>query len=375
MTEKLYIGLMSGTSMDGVDCALVQINGNQIQVIDFICTRIPSHIKKNLLDISSNKLLDLRKFGSTDVEVAQLFATSVMEILERNNIDANNITAIGSHGQTIWHEPAQFAAQLPFTIQIGDPSTIALKTGITTVADFRRKDMAAGGQGAPIVPAFHAEIFKSPSTDRFILNLGGIANITFLPKEQGQPKGLDTGPASVLMDAWIRQNLDKEFDEGGEWAKSGKIDYAFLKELLNEVYFNLPGPKSTGRELFNISWLIGKLFNMGVEIAKEDVQATLLEFSVETIKREILKIRCDGEIIVCGGGVHNNVFLHSLKEKLHNFKIIISDEMGIDPDCVESVAFAWFASKTLKREPINFTPFTGARHAVIAGGIYYSNLI
>ena len=373
MTENLYVGLMSGTSMDGVDCALVLINDNQIQVIDFICQEIPPHIKKDLLDISSNKMMDLRKFGSSDVAVAKLFANSVLEILRRNNLSAEDITAIGSHGQTVWHEPLQAAGHTPFTIQIGDPNTIALNTGITTVADFRRKDMAAGGQGAPLVPAFHAEIFKSSAVDRFILNLGGIANITFLPKDKESPKGLDTGPASVLMDGWIRQHLNKEFDNGGEWAQSGKICHPLLDEFLNENYFSLPSPKSTGRELFNISWLMSKLAKLEIEITNEDVQATLLELSAETITREILKIRKTGAIIVCGGGVHNHALINKLKEKLTDFKISISNENGINADCVEAVAFAWFSSKTLKRQTIDFTPFTGASVPVIAGGIYYSN--
>jgi anhydro-N-acetylmuramic acid kinase len=373
MTENLYIGLMSGTSMDGVDCALVQINGNRVQVIDFLCRELPSNLKRDLLEISANRITDLRKIGSSDVAVARLFAKSVFEILQKNNIQSHEVAAIGSHGQTIWHEPQQSADHLPFTLQIGDPNTIALTTGITTVADFRRKDMAAGGQGAPMVPAFHAEIFRSSSADRFIINLGGIANITFLPKDETKAMGLDTGPASVLMDAWIRQHLKREFDDEGKWARSGRINNKLLNELLNESYFNLPPPKSTGRELFNIEWLNGKLSKIDGEIAKEDVQATLLQFSVETIKREILKIRPSGEIIVCGGGVHNQALLGSLKESLDKFAITTSAEHGINPDCVESVAFAWFASKTLKREAIDFTPFTGARQPVIAGGVYYSH--
>lgn len=373
MTENLYIGLMSGTSMDGVDCALVQINGDQVLVIDFMCVELPVNLKRDLLKLSENKISNLRELGSADVEVAQLFAASVSKILQRNNIQPDDIAAIGSHGQTIWHEPMQAAGHMPFTLQIGDPNTIALNTGITTVADFRRKDLAAGGQGAPMVPAFHVEVFKNPSTDRFILNLGGIANITFLPKGHMKPMGFDTGPASVLMDAWIRQHLNKEFDDRGRWARSGTINNQLLDELLNEAYFNLPFPKSTGRELFNSEWLRSKLARIGTEIAKEDVQATLLQFSVETIKREILKIRTSGEIIVCGGGVHNQAFLASLKKTLDNFTITTSAEHGINPDCVEAVAFAWFASKTLKREPIDFTPFTGARHPVIAGGIYHSH--
>jgi anhydro-N-acetylmuramic acid kinase len=372
MSKNLYIGLMSGTSMDGADCALVQINDNQIQVIDFICRELPQNLKQDLLEISANKATDLRKIGSSDIAVAQLFAASVIEILKKNSIQTCSVTAIGSHGQTVWHEPQKFAGHTPFTMQIGDPNTIALATGITTVADFRRKDIAAGGQGAPMVPAFHAEIFRNSAMDRFILNLGGIANITFLPKDQTKPIGLDTGPASVLMDAWIRQHRKKEFDDKGNWARSGNINSLLLGELLDEPYFNLQSPKSTGRELFNIEWLNRKLLRIEAEVATEDVQATLLQFSVETIKREILKIRRNGEIIACGGGVHNQVFLDRLKDSLGDFAITTSAEHGLNPDCVESVAFAWFASKTLRREPIDFTPFTGARHPIIAGGIYYS---
>ncbi|MES2625869.1 MAG: anhydro-N-acetylmuramic acid kinase, partial [Pseudomonadota bacterium] len=208
MIENFYIGLMSGTSMDGVDCALVAINDNKVRVIDYSCTELPSELKHKLLTLSANKTIDLRTLGSADVEVGRLFASSVIRILERNKLVSDDITAIGSHGQTIWHEPQQSPAHVPFTLQLGDANTIALNTGITTVADFRRKDMAAGGQGAPIVPAFHAKIFRSSTADRFVLNLGGIANITFLPKDNEMPKGLDTGPASVLMDSWIRQHLN-----------------------------------------------------------------------------------------------------------------------------------------------------------------------
>ncbi len=208
MTEHLYIGLMSGTSMDGVDCALVAIEGTKVRIVDFICQQLPLELKKKLLELSSNVMVNLRSLGCADVEVARLFATTVIDILARNNLSANDVTAIGSHGQTIWHEPQQaLADHIPFTIQIGDPNTIALKTGITTVADFRRKDVAAGGQGAPIVPAFHAEIFKSSLVDRFILNLGGIANITFLPKEKGQPNSarLTSRPTSARRaSSWTR---------------------------------------------------------------------------------------------------------------------------------------------------------------------------
>jgi len=371
-TGNLYVGLMSGTSMDGVDCALVSINENEILLVDFICNEIPKNLKRELLRLTTNKL-DFKTLGSCDIAIAKLFATTTLEILTKNNLKTTDITAIGSHGQTIWHQPRQIDNVCPFTIQIGDPNTISILTNITTVADFRRKDMAAGGQGAPIVPAFHREFFHSYTVNRFILNLGGISNITFLPKNKTKPSGLDTGPANVLMDAWIKKNLNREFDNKGEWANSGTFSNSLFSELMNEEYFNLPAPKSTGRELFNIGWIEAKLSKLELNIAPEDVQATLMALTVETISREIEKLSETGEILVCGGGAQNIALLDSLQIKLPSFGISSTSKLGIHPDRVEAVAFAWLASKTINHETVDFSPFTGAKHPVIAGGIYYQN--
>ncbi len=370
MSPALYIGLISGTSMDGVDCALVDCADATPRVIDFITTDIDADLKQLLLRLTSNKNADLRELGSADIAVARLFASAVLELLAKQKLKPSNIIAIGSHGQTIWHEPPQRAAQHPFTLQIGDPNTLAELTGITVVADFRRKDMAAGGQGAPLVPALHCELFHDVRVDRIVLNLGGIANITLIPKSGSTCVGLDTGPASVLMDGWVKRHRDQDYDEAGGWAASGTRNNKLLGALLDEPYFRMSAPKSTGREFLNLAWLDNKLAQ--VEPLKPvDVQATLLEFTAQTIRAEIEKLLKAGEVIACGGGARNTALLKRLQEVLPAFRLRTSTELGIHADCVEAVAFAWMAKKTLNRETVDFTPFTGARHPVIAGGIYY----
>lgn len=372
MTSSLYIGLMSGTSMDAVDCVLVDCADKRPRVIDFLCADMDQELKGRLLYLISNRDLDLGKLGNADIDVARLFAQTTNRLLARNHLDASAVAAIGSHGQTIWHEPPRTARPHAFTIQIGDPNTLAELTGITVVADFRRKDMAAGGQGAPIVPAFHRELLSSSVTDRIILNLGGIANITLLPRSQAvAPQGLDTGTASVLMDAWISRHHGLNYDDGGNWALTGKVDALLLQALLNEDYFNLPAPKSTGRELFNLAWLDAKLSQLPLPPAPEDVQATLLEFTVSTISDEILKLLNSGEVLACGGGARNTALMSRLQQKLPGFAVQSTSTHGIDADHVEAIAFAWLAHKTMRREAVDFSPFTGARHPVIAGGVYY----
>lgn len=371
MSTKLYIGLISGTSMDGVDCALVDCSGSTPRVIDFNTTEFAPKLKQRLLALTTNQGIDLRGLGSADIEVARFFAQAVRSLLAAHKLSSADVVAIGSHGQTIWHEPPQRAAQYPFTLQIGDPNTLAEQTGITVVADFRRKDMAAGGQGAPLVPALHRELFRSNDMDRIVLNLGGIANITLLPKNGSTCLGLDTGPASVLMDAWVKRHRNQDYDENGAWAASGRVNAALLHVLLDEPYFRLPAPKSTGREFLNVAWLEQKLAKFPA-ITPVDVQATLLEFTVQTVRGEIAKLLTSGEVIACGGGARNAALLKRLQEVLPGFALRISTELGIHADCVEAVAFAWMARKTLHREPVDFSAFTGARHPVIAGGIYYS---
>jgi len=372
MTTELYIGLMSGTSMDAVDCALVQIEDDKLNTLHFLSNPIPQLLKQQIFDLAHNQAVDLRTLGNTDIAVGKLFAETVLELLSISKIAASSITAIGSHGQTIWHEPPQSAREHPFTLQIGDPNTIAELTGITTVADFRRRDMAAGGQGAPIVPALHWTLFRNAAVDRVVLNLGGIANITFLPKSGAAPLGMDTGPANALMDAWASLYLKQPYDAEGVWAATARPNPELLQFMMQEPYFSRPAPKSTGRELFNQGWLDAKIGMLAQRPTPAEIQATLLELTTESISREIEKLANSGEILVCGGGVRNKALMANLGKRLPGFKLGTSTEHGLHADYVEAVAFAWFASKTLKRKPMGFDPFTGASHAVIAGGIYYA---
>lgn len=370
MTPALYIGLMSGTSLDGVDCALTDCSEGAPRVIDFITSDIDAGLRERLLRLTMNQAIDLRELGNADVELGELFANAVKALLAKHKLVAADLIAIGSHGQTIWHQPPQSNASRPFTLQIGDPNTLAELTGITVVADFRRKDMAAGGQGAPLVPALHRELFHSDASDRVVLNLGGIANITWLPKDGRPCVGLDTGPANVLLDAWIKRHRGVDYDDDGQWAATGTVNAALLGTLLDEPYFNLPAPKSTGRELLNMSWLDRKLERVEA-MSPADVQATLLEFTVQTIRAEVHKLLKSGELVVCGGGARNGALLQRLRQALPQLQLRTSTELGIHADCVEAAAFAWMAKKTLNREVIDFSPFTGARHPVIAGGIYH----
>ena len=372
MSSELFIGLMSGTSMDAVDCALVDFTEGTAQVVDFHNLPLPLPLKSRILALCNGEP-GLRELGETDVELGRLFAQGVRELLERQHISPAQIAAIGSHGQTVWHQPPGSAASnTPFTLQIADPNTICELTGITTVADFRRKDMAAGGQGAPLVPAFHREVFYKAGTDRVILNLGGIANITLLGGDQTAPApAFDTGPANVLMDLWINEQRGDPFDEEGAWAATGTVNKALLAAFLREEYFHQPPPKSTGRELFNARWLQSKLAAVPGPHSAQDVQATLLALTSTTVADAITQLLTQGELIVCGGGARNRQLTTDLAARLPGFKLTSSGELGIEADSVEAVAFAWLARKALARQPIDCREITGARHANVMGGIYY----
>lgn len=368
MASSLYIGLISGTSMDAIDCALVELEGRQPRQIDFINQEIPEDLRQKLLNLCEDHPGQIPLLGETDVEFARILAMAVDHILDKHDLKPDQIAAIGSHGQTIRHQPDGNA---PFTIQIGDPNTLAELTGITTVADFRRRDMAAGGQGAPVVPAFHREIFASAESDRVVLNIGGMSNITVL-KKSGEISGYDTGPGNVLMDIWVGEHQGHAYDRDGAWAKSGTVDQALLEQMLTEPYFARPAPKSTGRELFNFPWLKQHLARAGRSIIPADIQATLLALTVQTISNAIRKELRKGEVIVCGGGANNAFLMTSLAEALPTFRVMRSSTLGVLEDSVEAVAFAWLARQALHQTPVNFTAITGSSHPVIAGGIYYA---
>ncbi len=368
MASNIYIGLISGTSMDGVDCALVDFSDGSPNQIDFITTEIPEDLRQNLLALCEDHHGQVSLLGEADIEFSRCLTSSVDRLLKKNQLKRTQVKAIGSHGQTIRHQPSGYA---PFTLQIGDPNTLAELTGITTVADFRRRDMAAGGQGAPLVPAFHREIFSSAETDRVILNIGGMANITLL-KKTGEISGFDTGPGNVLMDTWIQKKQGHPFDHDGAWASTGTVNTELLADLLTENYFSMPAPKSTGRELFNEVWLNKKLGSDANELTSEDIQATLLALTVNSIALAIKEALDSGDIIICGGGAANKHLMKCLAEAMPEFQIMPSSRLGVLEDSLEAVAFAWMAHQTLQHKTIDFTPFTGARHPVIAGGIYLS---
>ncbi|MDG2090895.1 MAG: anhydro-N-acetylmuramic acid kinase [Gammaproteobacteria bacterium] len=372
MSSQLYIGLMSGTSMDAVDCVLADLS-DSMQVIDFINVDIPASLKQNILDLCQESGENqIKALGETDIALGKLFASSVISLLEKNQINAEQIQAIGSHGQTIRHQPPG-QSDNPFSIQIADPNTIAALTGITTVADFRKKDIALGGQGAPLLPAFHQRLFKSTETDRIILNIGGMANITLLRKDDNQIKGFDTGPGNILLDSWIQNNLNQNFDSNGDWAASGEFNSELLEFMLDDPYFSTPPPKSTGREYFNKKW-IDKVFNdYAKEISPQDVQATLCELTAISIAQEIKKLIEIGEVIVCGGGARNKHLIKSLTTQLNPFKVSSSNNYDVDSDALEAFAFAWFAKQTLQKNLIDFTSITGSSRPHIMGGIYYPN--
>ncbi|GJM14080.1 MAG: anhydro-N-acetylmuramic acid kinase [Pseudohongiella sp.] len=361
-----YIGLMSGTSVDGVDCALVQFEGNEPKLIATHSEPIDSGLRDNILQLCGGKNIDLELFGTTDVAVGQLFAKAALRLLEIEGVNKKDVRAIGSHGQTVFHYPQ---GDTRFTLQIGDPNNIAQHSDITTVADFRRRDMAAGGEGAPLAPLLHRNCFQSTSTDRVVLNVGGIANITVLNRD-GTCLAFDTGPANVLMDYWIAKHKQERYDKNGDWAASGKVIPPLLKLLLDEPYFSRTPPKSTGRELFNGEWLEAKLHTLGQELSIADVQATLLRFTIDSIVNEIRKTSQPTEIYVCGGGSHNNALMEGLQERLRECNVLSTAKLGIDPDWVEAIAFAWMAKQTMEGRSIDTTPFTGAREATVLGGIY-----
>lgn len=359
---------MSGTSLDGIDAALIDFSQQQIKLLHHHSHRIPPELRKKLLQLALNEPgISLDLLGETDTELGDLFADAANTLLTQSGHTARDIRAIGSHGQTIRHQPA---GKHPFTLQIGDPNRIAYKTGITTVADFRRKDMAAGGQGAPLVPAFHNTLFRKKNEHRVILNIGGIANITVLPGDGGSCSGFDTGPGNMLMDAWIQHHRQKSFDLNGEWAASADADPRLTEELMNDAFIHQSPPKSTGREHYHLNWLEQQLKKLP-PINAASVQASLCLFTAQSIQHAIRKFVPETQrVMVCGGGVHNRQLMHHLNTLLKPAIVETTDQYGLHPDWVEATAFAWLAKQTLENKPGNLTAVTGAAREVILGGIY-----
>lgn len=368
---ELYIGIMSGTSADGIDIALVNFASSSPQLLASLYIPYSLEIRQRILALYQPGPDEIQRLGELDILLAQAFANGVNQFLKQFHFEPSDIKAIGSHGQTIRHSPN---SQPAFTLQIGDPNTIAALTGITTIADFRRKDIAYGGQGAPLVPSFHEYALASaPKSNRVVINIGGIANITCL-FDQHFVLGFDTGPGNALLDDWINYHLSNHYDKDGNWAAQGTVIANLLDLLLSDPYFKLPPPKSTGREYFNLAWLlsyINKLGNNNQHCIPVDVQATLVDLTAKSILIAIEQTCSEAELLVCGGGVHNAVLMQRLTElSSPQFSVNSTTKYGISPDWMEAMAFAWLAQQTMNGQPGNHPHVTGATQKGILGGIY-----
>lgn len=363
-SQAIFIGLMSGTSVDAIDAVAVSFKEHGLHIHQSHSHSIPRNIKQLIIELNTPSENELYKFMYLDQCLGDLFAEATLSLLKKANLTHRDISAIGSHGQTIRHQ----IEKPPFsTLQIGNANRIAEKTGICTLADFRSRDMVLGGQGAPLVPAFHQAIFKDKK-DRIILNIGGMANLTLLWANK-DCQGFDTGPGNVLMDTWIQKQKQEAFDKNGDWAKCGKVNQSLLQNLLQESFFKAKPPKSTGRDLFNARWLESKIKSS--EETLENIQATLLALTTESIALAIEQWgpkKC--EIYVCGGGANNSFLMQSLSQRLKTYTIASTSTIGLDPNWVEACAFAWLAKQTLEGKTGNLASVTGARKNSILGAIY-----
>lgn len=352
--------------MDAVDAVLVSFDDQQVQVRETFSLPYSEQLRVRLLQAISNHA-DPDEMGELDTLTGQHFAQTANELIHRAGIDRSDIQAIGSHGQTIRHQPS---GKAPFSIQIGNPSIIAELVGVTTVSNFRGRDLAAGGQGAPLVPAFHRWLFRCPNEDRCILNLGGIANITWLPADAGAAiLGFDTGPANALIDAWCYDQTGKHYDESGQWASEGKVNAELLESLLSDAYFLKTPPKSTGKERFNLGWINTHLQRYD-DLPPEDVQRTLLQLAATTIIKQLPETTTHMTVYVCGGGTYNPLLMKELKAGLGPVTLRTTADLGLDPQWVEPVAFAWLARQTSQGLPGNVPEVTGARGERVLGAIY-----
>lgn len=383
-TASYYLGCITGTSVDGLDLALLrlhpQASGSDIETCAYATVDIPTKLRQELLALGQPGANEIDRLGAADAALGAFIAQQINQFLEQHKVAANSVTAIGSHGQTVRHRPPNKLANnrgdtRAFTLQIGDPNQIAELTGITTVADFRRRDMAAGGEGAPLVPLFHKALLGNNNQAQALLNIGGLANLTGIPETNQSNQtlvGFDTGPGNGLMDAWIMRHQNQAFDANGDWAAQGKVNEQLLQRLLSDPYFNRKPPKSTGKEYFNLAWLDAHL-NHGSRLAPQDVQATLLELTVGSIARAVsdLDNRYD-RVLVCGGGRLNGQLMQRLAASLAAQDVALgtTDDIGVDGDSLEAAAFAWLACQTLAGLPGNEPSVTGAKGPRVLGAIY-----
>ncbi|PPV07092.1 anhydro-N-acetylmuramic acid kinase [Xanthomonas axonopodis pv. vasculorum] len=367
--SPLYLGLMSGTSADGIDAALVRFadaTHRRCELVAGTTVAWEPQLRQTLVALGQGaETVAIDALGQLDAQVGLAFAAAANQLIGDSGVERRQIRAIGSHGQTIRHRPN---ADPAFTWQIGDASRIAEHTGITTVADFRRRDVAAGGQGAPLMPAFHLAMLGAGDEDRAVLNLGGIGNLTLIPRD-GAVLGFDTGPANALLDSWCQRHHGTPFDAEGAFAASGHVDAALLQGLLADPWFALPPPKSTGREQFHLDWAVQAMGSARLDAA--DVQATLLELTAATVADALLRLQpTTRRMLVCGGGVRNPVLLARLAARLPGVIVESSARYGLDPDYLEAMGFAWLAAELLAGRAANLPSVTGAAGPRLLGAIY-----
>lgn len=375
MNRKLYIGLMSGTSADGIDLALVDFSTGRAQMLANFYQAYAPEVSNKISTLYSPNNNEIDRAFTLDVDLAHLFAKAISDFLAENKLQPSDIKAIGNHGQTIRHRPTQAH---PFTLQIGCSQTLACLTGIEVIGQFRRKDMAYNGQGAPLVPAFHQAIFSDKKHDVTVVNIGGIANITYLPvsylpdtlKTSTNQKitGFDTGPGNALLDDWYMKHHQGRYDENGAWAKLGQVDTPLLDKMLGDNYFNQTAPKSTGREYFNAAWLAAYIANS--ELSTPDIQATLTELTARTICDSIKQLSASGLVYLCGGGAHNQTLCERIEAHLPEHKIKPTKDKNMCGDALEAVAFAWLAYAYQHNISGNIPAVTGAHKAVVLGTSY-----
>lgn len=369
MQPERYIGVMSGTSLDGVDVVLAVVDDNRAEQQACINWPLPLTLKQDILAICQGQSLTLSQLGRLDHRLGCLFAQAVLALMQQQGLRADQVRAIGCHGQTVWHEPDSEASH---TLQLGDNNLLVAQTGITVVGDFRRRDMALGGQGAPLVPAFHQALLSSANQQRMVLNIGGIANLTLLLPNQ-PVRGYDTGPGNILLDAWIWQQCAMPFDQDGCWAQGGRVVVPLLEQMLCDAYFIAPAPKSTGREYFNYAWLARQLAAFP-GLCAQDVQATLVELTAKSVADQVLLNGGCEKLLVCGGGRRNPLLMRRLSVLLPDVVVTTTDAEGINGDYLEALAFAWLAYRTLSGLPGNLPSVTGATEPTVLGAIFPANL-
>ena len=364
---EIYIGLMSGTSLDGVDIAVVDFEPFPPRLLHCATEPYPPAVREALQRLCREQTTSLDSLYRLDAGLGDLYAESVERALAAAGLESSQVIALGCHGQTLRHSPD---SDPPYTVQIGDPSRLAARSGIDTVADFRRKDLALGGQAAPLAPAFHRYLFRSADENRVVVNIGGIANLTWLPADTSAPLlGFDTGPGNTLLNYWIEKQLGRTFDEDGNWARGGRVDDDLLVKMIEaEPYFRAAAPKSTGTEYFSPDWLERQLPG---DFEARDIQATLVELTAATIADAISALpEAAANCYVCGGGAHNDYLLERLRQRLPDSDIQTTAALGIEPDFVEAAAFAWLARERIGLRAGNIPEITRAQRETLLGGIY-----